>query len=126
MINNYKENIIDWIRKKYSDKLDIKNKLLNGKTPINLLLNYLNSESIDDWIVEIRVLKDPKHDRIIYYMLGTRYNKEGDIVDQFNFGTLFNTNEDKKGELPMWVEDIVDSNNNIFEKFCAFLDLYVK
>ena len=59
-------------------------------------------------------------------MLGTRYNKEGDIIDNFNFGSLFNTNEDKKGELPMFVEDIVDSNNNIFEKFHAFLDLYVK
>jgi hypothetical protein len=123
MINNYKENIIDWIRSKYQDKLLVDS---NNKTPINLLLNYLNSESIDDWIVEIRVLKDPKHDRIIYYMLGTRYNKEGDIIDNFNFGSLFNTNEDKKGELPMYVEDIVDSNNNIFEKFHAFLDLYVK
>lgn len=123
MINNYKENIIDWIRSKYQDKLLVDS---NNKTPINLLLNYLNSESIDDWIVEIRVLKDPKHDRIIYYMLGTRYNKEGDIIDNFNFGSLFNTNEDKKGELPMFVEDIVDSNNNIFEKFHAFLDLYVK
>lgn len=123
MINNYKENIIDWIRSKYQDKLLVDS---NNKTPINLLLNYLNSESIDDWIVEIRVLKDPKHDRIIYYMLGTRYNKEGDIIDNFNFGSLFNTIEDKKGELPMFVEDIVDSNNNIFEKFHAFLDLYVK
>ena len=123
MINNYKENIIDWIRSKYQDKLLVGS---NNKTPINLLLNYLNSESIDDWIVEIRVLKDPKHDRIIYYMLGTRYNKEGDIIDNFNFGSLFNTNEDKKGELPMFVEDIVDGNNNIFEKFHAFLDLYVK
>lgn len=123
MINNYKENIIDWIRSKYQDKLLVDS---NNKTPINLLLNYLNSESIDDWIVEIRVLKDPKHDRIIYYMLGTRYNKEGDIIDNFNFGSLFNTNEDKKGELPMFVEDIVDSNNNIFEKFHSFLDLYVK
>ena len=123
MINNYKENIIDWIRSKYKDKLLVDS---NNKTPINLLLNYLNSESIDDWIVEIRVLKDPKHDRIIYYMLGTRYNKEGDIIDNFNFGSLFNTNEDKKGELPMFVEDIVDSNNNIFEKFHTFLDLYVK
>ena len=123
MINNYKENIINWIRSKYQDKLLVDS---NNKTPINLLLNYLNSESIDDWIVEIRVLKDPKHDRIIYYMLGTRYNKEGDIIDNFNFGSLFNTNEDKKGELPMFVEDIVDSNNNIFEKFHAFLDLYVK
>lgn len=123
MINNYKENIIDWIRSKYQDKLLVDS---NNKTPINLLLNYLNSESIEDWIVEIRVLKDPKHDRIIYYMLGTRYNKEGEIVDNFNFGSLFNTNEDKKGELPMFVEDIVDSNNNIFEKFHAFLDLYVK
>lgn len=123
MINNYKENIIDWIRSKYQDKLLVDS---NNKTPINLLLNYLNSESIEDWIVEIRVLKDPKHDRIIYYMLGTRYNKEGDIIDNFNFGSLFNTNEDKKGELPMFVEDIVDSNNNIFEKFHAFLDLYVK
>ena len=111
MINNYKENIIDWIRTKYSDKLSGN---MDSKTPINLLLNYLNSESIDDWIVEIRVLKDPKHDRIIYYMLGTKYDKEGDIIDNFNFGTLFNTNEDKKGELPMFVEDIVDSNNNIF------------
>ena len=123
MINNYKENIIDWIRSKYQDKLLVDS---NNKTPINLLLNYLNSESIEDWIVEIRVLKDPKHDRIIYYMLGTRYNKEGDIIDNFNFGSLFNSNEDKKGELPMFVEDIVDSNNNIFEKFHAFLDLYVK
>ena len=123
MTNNYKENIIDWIRSKYQDKLLVDS---NNKTPINLLLNYLNSESIDDWIVEIRVLKDTKHDRIIYYMLGTRYNKEGDIIDNFNFGSLFNTNEDKKGELPMFVEDIVDSNNNIFEKFHAFLDLYVK
>ena len=123
MINNYKENIIDWIRSKYQDKLLVDS---NNKTSINLLLNYLNSESIDDWIVEIRVLKDPKHDRIIYYMLGTRYNKEGDIIDNFNFGSLFNTNEDKKGELPMYVEDIVDSNNNIFEKFHTFLDLYVK
>lgn len=123
MINNYKENIIDWIRSKYQDKLLVDS---NNKTPINLLLNYLNSESIEDWIVEIRVLKDPKHDSIIYYMLGTRYNKEGDIIDNFNFGSLFNTNEDKKGELPMFVEDIVDSNNNIFEKFHAFLDLYVK
>ena len=123
MINNYKENIIDWIRSKYQDKLLVDS---NNKTPINLLLNYLNSESIEDWIVEIRVLKDHKHDRIIYYMLGTRYNKEGEIVDNFNFGSLFNTNEDKKGELPMFVEDIVDSNNNIFEKFQAFLDLYVK
>lgn len=123
MTNNYKENIIDWIRSKYQDKLLVDS---NNKTPINLLLNYINSESIDDWIVEIRVLKDTKHDRIIYYMLGTRYNKEGDIIDNFNFGSLFNTNEDKKGELPMFVEDIVDSNNNIFEKFHAFLDLYVK
>lgn len=123
MINNYKENIIDWIRSKYQDKLLVDS---NNKTPINQLLNYLNSESIEDWIVEIRVLKDPKHDRIIYYMLGTRYNKEGDIIDNFNFGSLFNTNEDKKGELPMFVEDIVDSNNNIFEKFHTFLDLYVK
>ena len=44
MINNYKENIIDWIRSKYQDKLLVDS---NNKTPINLLLNYLNSESRD-------------------------------------------------------------------------------
>ena len=114
---DYKENIIDIINQKYN----IINKKFNNKTSIVYLLEYLNMTSKPEWVIEIRTLRVSQNNRIVYYLLGTKYDKNSNIEEQFNFGTLFNLDKNKKGELPLYIEDISNSNN-IFEKINNFLN----